>query len=137
MWAGRPDTEHVWAGRPDTEHVWAGRPDTEHVVLLIYGVYDVYGLIVFSQCEQGDLTQSMSGLLTASSQLFEVLSVESQTEIDRRKQSMILTLSPTKVAPQNIQTPQDMEDDMANSGIVLKLINFRGGGGGGEYGQHT
>lgn len=44
-------------------------------------------------------------------QEYEVVSIESQTEVDRRKAGMTLSLSPAKVPPQNIQTPNDPEDE--------------------------
>ena len=51
---------------------------------------------------------------------YEVVVIESQTEIDRKKAGMLLTLSPTKVPPQDIQTPQDVDDE---SGLET-LIKF-------------
>ena len=51
---------------------------------------------------------------------YEVVVIESQTEIDRKKAGMLLTLSPTKVPPQDIQTPQDVDDE---SGLEI-FVNF-------------
>ena len=42
---------------------------------------------------------------------YEVVAIESQTEIDRRKAGMILTLSPGKGPSHDVQTPQDMDDE--------------------------
>ncbi|XP_064648840.1 rab GTPase-activating protein 1-like isoform X3 [Lineus longissimus] len=60
---------------------------------------------------------------------FEVVSLESQTEIDRRKSSLALNLSPGKNPPDNIQTPQEQDEESdgdeplpSGSGIVSKDI---------------
>ena len=55
---------------------------------------------------------------------YEVLSVESQTEIDRKKAGLSLCLSPSKIVPQDIQTPQDgPEADESGRGLSLFSCN--------------
>jgi len=60
---------------------------------------------------------------------YEVVSIESQTELDRRKSGMTLSLTPAKVPPQNIQTPNEPEDEsdgdeplLSGSGVVSKDV---------------
>ncbi len=40
-----------------------------------------------------------------------MVSIDTQSEVDRRKAGMSLMLSPNKIPTQNIQTPQDMDDE--------------------------
>ena len=42
---------------------------------------------------------------------YEVVSIESQSEIDRKKSGLSLSLSPSRIPPQNIQTPNGPEDE--------------------------
>lgn len=42
---------------------------------------------------------------------YEVVSIESQSDLDRKKAGMMLTLSPTKIPPENIHTPQEDGED--------------------------
>ena len=42
---------------------------------------------------------------------YEVVSIESKTEIDRKKGGLSLSLSPSRIPPQNIQTPNGPEDE--------------------------
>ena len=49
---------------------------------------------------------------------YEVVAIESQTEIDRRKAGMILTLSPAKGPSHDVQTPQDMDDESGSGQSV-------------------
>ena len=51
---------------------------------------------------------------------YEVVSIESQTEIDRKKSGLSLSLSPSRIPPQNIQTPNGPEDE---SGTNLYVIH--------------
>ena len=54
---------------------------------------------------------------------YEVVSIESQTEMDRKKAGMSLSLSPTKMVPQDIQTPQDGPDG-DDSGWCYHLLQI-------------
>lgn len=56
---------------------------------------------------------------------YEVIGIESQTEIDRKKAGMLLTLSPTKVPPQDIQTPQDVDDESGRKTADLHKIHIQ------------
>ena len=48
---------------------------------------------------------------------YEVVSIESQSEIDRKKSGLSLSLSPSRIPPQNIQTPNGPEDESGKSKI--------------------
>ena len=51
---------------------------------------------------------------------YEVVSIESQADIDRRKSGMTLTLSPTKLPSGNILTPGDPDEDSGEWVCLLK-----------------
>ena len=42
---------------------------------------------------------------------YEVVSIESRSDMDRKKSGLSLSLSPSRIPPQNIQTPNGPEDE--------------------------
>ena len=48
---------------------------------------------------------------TGESLQYEMVSIESQSELDRRKAGMSLSLSPVRQIPPNITTPHDNEEE--------------------------
>ncbi|XP_074654020.1 rab GTPase-activating protein 1-like [Tubulanus polymorphus] len=97
---------------PSNERFWVfnKKPPTEQFHLRLKEV-------------EGNLDQN------APQEEFEVVSLESQTEIDRRKAGLALNLSPSKGPPDDVQTPLEQEDDSdydeplpSGSGVVSKDI---------------
>ena len=68
-----------------------------------FGKYTWKGMLKFQieSSEEGEVTLGD----------YEVVSIESQTEIDRKKSGLSLSLSPSRIPPQNIQTPNGPEDE--------------------------
>lgn len=46
---------------------------------------------------------------------YEMLSIESQSELDRRKAGMSLSLSPVRQPPPNVTTPHDNDEESGQS----------------------
>ena len=57
---------------------------------------------------------------------YEVVSIESQAELDRRKNNMSLTLSPNKMPPtQAVHTPGDPDDDSGKHTRFVYICLFK------------
>ncbi|ESO96116.1 hypothetical protein LOTGIDRAFT_116192 [Lottia gigantea] len=61
--------------------------------------------------------------------LYEVVNVESQTEVERKSSGLTLSLNPNRPIPDPVQTPQDMDEEsdgdeplLSGSGVVSKEI---------------
>ncbi len=65
----------------------------------------MYPNVPWSQCDPREVDTSGGVNPYPDQTHYVVVSVESQTEIDRKKQGMLLTLSPTRTPQQNIPTP--------------------------------
>jgi len=77
--------------------------------------------IVDLQCDDNSAAGSGKGIRHPR---YEVLSVESLTELERKKSSMMLIGLQSNSKSQEIQTPQDADGDAEDSGKAWLILSY-------------